>query len=394
MAKLIDITGKALPGEWGTDDETGDGIPVLRTTNFTNEGVVDFDNVVTRTITKKNIEEKFLRYGDIIIEKSGGSDKQPVGRVIFFDGPENTFLFNNFTGLLRVKDTDVWNPRYVFYALYGNYRQGGTRAFQNKTTGLHNLKTDDYVSRFDIHELPLAQQRAACEVLDIVKSTIRNRQQQLADLDTLIKARFVEMFGDPVIDTKTWGQHPLGESLKSIRYGTSKPPEFSDTGYAFIRATNIKNGRIIDEDMKYISEAEASKIEKCKVHGGELIIVRSGVNSGDTCVITDKYKGQYAGYDMILEFNDNVEPEFVNTLINTSYMEKIVKPLTRRAAQPHLNAEQVQGMPLIDVPIDLQNEFIKFVQQADKSKAVVQAAHVIARNLHSRRQQKCRILNF
>ena len=53
MAKLIDITGKSLSGEWGTDDETGDGIPVLRTTNFTNEGVVNYNDVVTRTITKK-----------------------------------------------------------------------------------------------------------------------------------------------------------------------------------------------------------------------------------------------------------------------------------------------------------------------------------------------------
>ena len=110
MSKLINITGKALSGEWGTDDETGDGIPVLRTTNFTNEGVVDYNNVVTRTITKKNIGEKFLCSGDIIIEKSGGSDKQPVGRVIYFDGPENTYLFNNFTGLLRVQDKERWFP--------------------------------------------------------------------------------------------------------------------------------------------------------------------------------------------------------------------------------------------------------------------------------------------
>ena len=60
MAKLIDITGKSLSGEWGTDDETGDGIPVLRTTNFTNEGVVNYNDVVTRTITKKNIADKLL----------------------------------------------------------------------------------------------------------------------------------------------------------------------------------------------------------------------------------------------------------------------------------------------------------------------------------------------
>ena len=113
MAKLIEITGKVLSGEWGTDDESGNGIPVLRTTNFTNEGIVDYSNVVTRTIQKKNIDAKYLRKGDIIIEKSGGSDKQPVGRVIYFDGPESTYLFNNFTGLLRVKNQAVWLPRYA-----------------------------------------------------------------------------------------------------------------------------------------------------------------------------------------------------------------------------------------------------------------------------------------
>ena len=152
MAKLIEITGKALSGEWGTDDEVGNGFPVLRTTNFTNEGVVNYDNVVTRTITIKNIAEKYLRAGDIIIEKSGGSDKQPVGRVIYFDGPENTYLFNNFTGLLRVKNQNVWFPKYVFYSLFANYRKGGTRPFENKTTGLHNLKTDDYVSRYFVND--------------------------------------------------------------------------------------------------------------------------------------------------------------------------------------------------------------------------------------------------
>ena len=147
MAKLIEVTGKALSGEWGTEDVNGVGIPVLRTTNFTNEGIINYENVVTRTITKKNIEEKYLKYGDIIIEKSGGSDKQPVGRVVFFEGPEQKYLFNNFTGLLRVKDKEKWNPKYVFYTLFSNYRRGITKSFENKTTGLHNLKVDDYVPR-------------------------------------------------------------------------------------------------------------------------------------------------------------------------------------------------------------------------------------------------------
>lgn len=103
MAKLLEITGKAISGEWGQDDDTGTGIPVLRTTNFTNEGFVNYKNVVTRSISKKNIAEKYLRHGDVIIEKSGGSDKQPVGRVIFFEGEENKYLFNNFTDCFAFK---------------------------------------------------------------------------------------------------------------------------------------------------------------------------------------------------------------------------------------------------------------------------------------------------
>lgn len=189
MAKLIDITGKALSGEWGTDDETGDGIPVLRTTNFTNEGIVNYNDVVTRTITKKNIDDKFLRKGDIIIEKSGGSDKFPVGRVIYFDGEEKTYLFNNFTGLLRVKEQDVWYPRYVFYSLYANYKRGGTRAFENKTTGLHNLKTDDYVSRYEVAEIDKTEQISICEKLDKLYGIIKSRERELQLLNDLIKAR-------------------------------------------------------------------------------------------------------------------------------------------------------------------------------------------------------------
>ena len=188
MTKLKDITGKALSGEWGTDDETGVGIPVLRTTNFTNEGIVNYENVVTRIITKKDISEKYLQSGDIIIEKSGGSDKQPVGRVIYFDGPENTYLFNNFTGLLRVRDKNEWFPRYVFYSLFANYKKGGTRPFENKTTGLHNLKTDDYVSRYEITEIPLNKQIDICAQLDQILKVINLRRKELSNLDDLIKA--------------------------------------------------------------------------------------------------------------------------------------------------------------------------------------------------------------
>ena len=208
--------------------------------------------------------------------------------------------------------------------------------------------------------------------LDSVSKIIEYRQQQLQKLDELVKARFIEFFGDPVADSKGWGQVPLKQMLESIRYGTSTSPAFAEDGYCFIRATNIKNGRIVKNDMKHISQYEADRLEKCKLVGGEVLIVRSGVNAGDTCVITDEYIGQYAGYDMILVMKDEMNPIFLNELINTEYMNKVVKPLTRRAAQPHLNSEQVQSFPIIKVPKYLQDEFADFVKQISKSKSAVQ----------------------
>ena len=183
--KLGEIVGKVISGEWGNDDEIGNGIPVLRTTNFTNDGMIDFTNVVTRSITKKDISSKYLQTGDIIIEKSGGSDKQPVGRVVYFEGTSNTYLFNNFTGLLRIKDSLQWDSKYLFYTLFANYLKGGTLQYQNKTTGLHNLKTEQFVKNFEVNKIDIMEQRHIAAVLDKVSDLIALRKKQLAKLDEL-----------------------------------------------------------------------------------------------------------------------------------------------------------------------------------------------------------------
>ena len=82
--KVLDIINKPLTGEWGTDEEDSLAkVPVLRTTNFNNDGHINYDKIAMRTIAKTNIKEKFLQGGDILIEKSGGSIDRPVGRVVF-----------------------------------------------------------------------------------------------------------------------------------------------------------------------------------------------------------------------------------------------------------------------------------------------------------------------
>lgn len=101
---LEELFEKPISGEWGNDLEEGqEGVCVIRTTNFTNSGDVDLSNVVIRDINLEKHRRKILKVGDIIIEKSGGSPNQPVGRVVLFQEEENIYFCNNFTAILRPK---------------------------------------------------------------------------------------------------------------------------------------------------------------------------------------------------------------------------------------------------------------------------------------------------
>lgn len=372
MARLIDITGKAVSGEWGFDDETGDGIPVIRTTNFTNDGVVNYNDIVTRKIIKKNLDEKYLRKGDIIIEKSGGSDKFPVGRVIYFDGEENTYLFNNFTGLLRVKNQELWYTKYVFYSLFFNYKRGGTRAFENKTTGLHNLKTDEYVRRYEVTERSRNEQILICEKLDRAYSIIKSRQLELLLLDELIKARFVEMFGDININDKNWSCEPLGDLCTIVRGGSPRPIEQFLGG----DVPWIKIGDATDGDNIYLSSTKEHIIQEGVnksrlVKSGSLIFANCGVSLGFARIIT--FDGCiHDGWLAMEDIDERLDKVFLLQALNQ--MTEHFRAIAPAGTQPNLNTTIMKAYKQVIPPIELQRNFIRFADQVDKSKVAVQKA--------------------
>ena len=238
------------------------------------------------------------------------------------------------------------------------------------TINWRDLKTLEF-------ELPdLATQRKLAETLWSINDTMETYKKLIAATDELVKSQFMELFGDPVTNTQGREVRPFKDFMLDIRYGTSQPPTFNELGeFKFIRATNIKAGRITENGMLRISADEAAKIEKCRLNGNEIIIVRSGANTGDTCVVTDEYRDQYAGYDIIVTLNLEIaNPVFFNELMNTHYMQAIIKPLTVRAAQPHINSEQVQNLPMLVVPLQEQEQFATFVRQSDKSKFELEKA--------------------
>ena len=375
MARLETITGKAISGEWGDDDRFGTGIPVLRTTNFTNDGVLNFTNVVTRTITKKNVSDKYLRSGDIIIEKSGGSDKQPVGRVVYYSGKPDTYLFNNFTGVLRVIDSSCWDSKYLFYALYANYLKGGTRKYQNQTTGLHNLKTDQYIKEFEVPEYSIQEQKQITVILDKISRLIVLRKQQLAKLDELVKARFVELFGDPAGNPFGWPSRPLlemGYCKNGLNFHTG------DRGIKMhcLGVGDFRDNSVIDgtDHLPMISLNEAPP-EESMLRDGDIVFVRSNGNKAlvGRClaVYPRETPTTYSGFCIRYRLTGvEVNTIYLLHILKTGFMRE--KMAGRGANIQNLNQQILAALDIPVPPMELQQQFAAFVEQAGQAKALIQ----------------------
>jgi type I restriction enzyme S subunit len=175
----------SYPGEWGVDDTDGTGIKVIRTTNFTNSGKLDLSNVVTRDIEEKKVNRKRIQKYDTILERSGGTTDNPVGRVVLFEEDDN-YLCNNFTQVLRFKDVD---PRFAFYSLYYFYQTNKTaiRGMGNKTTGIQNLNMGKYLE-IGIPNASSAQQKSFVAIAEQADKSKFELKKSIEKIDNVIKA--------------------------------------------------------------------------------------------------------------------------------------------------------------------------------------------------------------
>ena len=152
---------------------------VVRNTNFTSDGYLDLADVAVLHIEQRHLAKKKLKWGDIIIERSGGGPKQPVGRVVFFDLNDGKYCFSNFTSRLRVVDENTVSPFYLFFYLLYFYHSGQTRKLQRRTVGIRNLSFEDYKDA-RIPLPPLPEQRAIAHVLQTIQEAKAARQRELA----------------------------------------------------------------------------------------------------------------------------------------------------------------------------------------------------------------------
>ncbi len=374
MYKLSDLFAKPISGEWGIEPNQNTGIGVIRSTNFTNIGKLNIEaGIVLRDIQTKKINEKKLRYGDIIIEKSGGSPNQPVGRVVFFDISEGTYLCSNFTSILRPNPSMF--PKYCLYLMLYLHYTGRVLKYQNKTTGIINLKLNDYLNDTEIPLPPLEAQKKIAHVLDKAQELIDIRKKQIELLDDFLQSVFIDMFGDPVKNPKGWRVRLLGQIACDFKYGTNQKAieNPNKSSIPVLRIPNITSRRIDLTDLKYIV-IDKEEVSKLLLESGDLLFVRSNGNPDyiGRCAIYDlDVKSVYASYliRVRIDSQEEVNLTYLCYMFSyPSYRVKLKKESKTTAGNYNINTNGLKSLQVILPPLDLQNKFAEIVQAAEKQR--------------------------
>lgn len=297
---------------------------------------------------------------------------------------------NNHAHVLKPKemiDVDFLCYSLMFYNVDGMVN-GATR----------QKLTQAAMRQMTIPKVEFSEQLVIVNKMKTVQGIIAARKQQLVELDILIKARCVELFGDPVTNPIGWPVHQLSEFIEFLTSGSRGWAQyFTDDGEYFITIKNVKNCRITLDDVQHIVPPDNAEAKRTKVQEGDLLISITA-DLGRTGVVT-KEIAEHGGYInqhlTCIRVNKNkLNPLYVAYFMESEAGKSQFQSKNQSAVKAGLNFNSINTLRLLVPPLEQQNDFVSFVAQVDKSKAVVQAAHVIARNLYSRRKQKCRILNF
>ena len=386
--KISDYVESQIKGLWGTDfDENG--IPVIKTNNLTYEGNIDYSEICKRNITKEQAKGCYLRPGDLLIEKSGGTKTHSVGYVSYFEGDENKFVCNNFILALRPKNTI--NSKFLFYQIQFKYESNQFSDCFNKTTGIQNLKVKDYLAK-EIKIYSPEEQEKIVKELDTVRSTSNKNKQILEKYDTLIKSRFIEMFGDISTGNYKFETRKLGsvsEVGSSHRVFTT---EFVEQGVPFYRGTEIgmlANGQQPEEPF-HISEEHYNRLTEhdSKPKIGDLLMP-SICNKGQVWMV-DTDTPFYYKDGRVLSISPNQK------IYNSKYLQYFMREKTI-VEYPKLGSGStfaefkiflLKDIDVLTPPISLQNDFAAFVQQIDKSKFAVQKSLEKAETLYKSLMQE------
>lgn len=220
----------------------------------------------------------------------------------------------------------------------------------------------------------LEEQSHIVDELNRIVKIKKLRQQELEILDNLIQARFVEMFGDPKLNDKGWNAGIISDYYE-VKGGKRIPKGmgYADdvTAHPYLRATDMKNETILDDDIHYIDEEVYEHIKRYTVKSGDIYLTNVGVNLGMAGVIPKKYDGANLtenAVKLVPKTEKVIDGVFLAHYINSPGIQDYINERKMSVGVPKLAIFRIETMPLLLPPLDIQMQFIEFHKQVNKLK--------------------------
>ena len=332
-------------------NENGEGIPFF-------QGNADFGERYPVTRVWCNAPTKIANAGDILI-----SVRAPIGALNY--AKEECCIGRGLAAI--TPDPGKFSTEFIFWLLRGKNAELNSKGTGSTFKAIGRKVLEETL----VPDYGFKQQHICAENLEKVYAIIRMRKQELLKMDEFIKARFVEMFGDPEINTKGYQKEPLQKHADVLVGYPFKSEGYTEGGVGIVGGYNLMQGFIIWEDCKYWPDTDG--FEQYLLKDGDIVMAmdRPWVNGGFKIASVDK---EHLPALLIQRTacirGKDVEQEFLYSLLNSHWFADHCN--ITGSLVPHISNKDINSYEIVLPPIEEQKVYAEFVRQVDKSKVAVQ----------------------
>lgn len=321
-------------------------------------------NESLRKITTEGVEKTGLKSfpkGTVIL-----SSRAPIGKVAIA-GCE-MYCNQGFKNLVCSKQI---NNRFLYWYLKGHKEYlnslGRGATFKEISKAI--------VENIEICLPTLEKQEKYADILEQCNGIIQIKKGQLRKLDTLVKSRFVELFGDPVINSRGWKKALIGDDCfvtKLAGFEYTQYINYEDSGdVVMVKAQNVKNGKLNRKELSFISNEVSDSLPRSQLAPGDVVMTYVGANIGDVAIIDNEYKYHLAPNVAKIR-PDSERYNSIYFMYMLMLLNAYIVKNSADTAKAALGMERIRKLNVFVPPMELQNQFADFVTSIDKSKSKIQ----------------------
>lgn len=342
---------------------TSSGIRIIRIANV-QKGYIEDNSPVFYPIDSSGLEKYMLREGDLLVSLTGN-----VGRTALLTEDMIPAALNQRVACLRLK-TDKITNRFLFHLLNSDYFE--TKCIQSSQGVAQKNMSTEWLKSYKLPLYSLSKQNEITKILDNVRNTNILKNQELKRYDDLIKARFVEMFGDINNNIYDYDIRCLNDVCEFIKDGTHQTPIYTqdkENGYKFMSSKDVVLGSIDWNHLKYIPEDLHKELYKhISPRRGDILLAKNGTTGIAAMVDRDEVFDIYVSLAILRPLNIN--STYLLFAINSNTTKRQFDACLKGIGVPNLHLGEIKKAKIIVPPLDKQIDFEKYAKQVDKSKFI------------------------